>query len=190
MKLILIRHGLTRANEEHRYQGSLDGELSDRGRNQLLELREKQIYQELAGFRLISSGKKRCQQTCEILLQQDHPEIMTQLQEMDFGSFEGFTYEELKDQESYQNWIIGDNETNVTPGGESGNQMKERVLESLRFILQTNQDTCIVTHGGPIAAIMTELFPEEGKNRYQWQPQPGRGYFITINQLNSRYHKL
>ena len=41
------------------------------------------------------------------------------------------------------------------------------------------ENTVIVTHGGVIAAIMASLFPEEGKNRYQWQPKPGEGYAIT-----------
>ena len=27
-------------------------------------------------------------------------------------------------------------------------------------------------------AVMAALFPEEGKNRYLWQPKPGYGYAI------------
>ena len=53
--------------------------------------------------------------------------------------------------------------------------MKTRVLEAFSEI---KEDTCIITHGGCIAAIMEHLFPEENKNRYQWQPQNGRGYRI------------
>ena len=36
-----------------------------------------------------------------------------------------------------------------------------------------------VTPGGVIAAIMARLFPQEGKNRYEWQPRPGHGYAVT-----------
>ena len=36
----------------------------------------------------------------------------------------------------------------------------------------------VITHGGVIAAVMEELFPEEQKNRYLWQPKPGHGYAI------------
>lgn len=39
----------------------------------------------------------------------------------------------------------------------------------------------IITHGGVIAAIMERLFPEEKKNCYEWQPQPGHGYAVTEN---------
>jgi broad specificity phosphatase PhoE len=44
---------------------------------------------------------------------------------------------------------------------------------------EIKDDTCIITHGGVIAAIMENLFPHEGKNRYQWQPENGCGYRIT-----------
>ena len=85
------------------------------------------------------------------------------------------SYDQLKDTEEYQAWLTGDNEANIPPQGESGEQMKERVLKALSEI---KEDTCIITHGGVIASIMEYLFPNEGKNRYQWQPKPGRGYVI------------
>ena len=53
--------------------------------------------------------------------------------------------------------------------------MRRRVLEAFSEI---REDTVLVAHGGVIAAIMEHLFPEENKNRYQWQPDPGRGYRI------------
>ena len=65
------------------------------------------------------------------------------------------------------------------PNGESGEQMKARVLTAFQAVQKTGWDTVIVTHGGVIAAIMVHLFPQAGKNRYEWQPQPGNGYRIT-----------
>ena len=65
---------------------------------------------------------------------------------------------------------------NVPPNGESGHQMEKRILEALPELL--TQDTVLICHGGVIAALMEALFPEEQKNRYQWQPQPGHGYRI------------
>ena len=83
--------------------------------------------------------------------------------------------------------LAGDNESNVPPEGESGKQMKERVLAAFSEI---QEDTCIITHGGVIATIMEHLFPEENKNRYQWQPKPGHGYVIcegTYTILSPKY---
>ena len=85
-------------------------------------------------------------------------------------------YEQLKERADYQAWLTGDNEANVPPDGESGQQMTERVLAAFGE-LQT--DTCIVTHGGGSAAIMAARFPEEGRHRYLWQPKNGCGYAIT-----------
>ena len=77
-------------------------------------------------------------------------------------------------------WITGDNEANITPGGESGNRMTERVINGLNRLIADGRDTLLVTHGGVIAAIMAYLFAEEGRNRYEWQPKPGGGYLIDI----------
>ena len=50
---------------------------------------------------------------------------------------------------------------------------------ALKAFQRLTEDTVVITHGGVIAAIMESLFPQEGKNRYQWQPAPGHGYKIT-----------
>ena len=88
----------------------------------------------------------------------------------------------LKDDQAYREWISGDNERNTCPGGESGEQMKERVLSALDRILQSDpaERIVIVTHGGPIAAIMQQLFPEKNLNRYEWQTECGEGYLLRI----------
>ena len=91
-------------------------------------------------------------------------------------------YEDLKERPDYQAWISGDNHRNVPPGGESGEQMQRRVLAALKPILSSEGSTLIVTHGGVIAMILEALFPEEGRNRYQWQPAPGHGYEISDGQ--------
>ena len=44
---------------------------------------------------------------------------------------------------------------------------------------EIKEDTCIITHGGVVATIMQQLFPNEDKNRYDWQPQNGCGYVIA-----------
>ena len=53
---------------------------------------------------------------------------------------------------------------------------RKRVLEAFADL---KEDTCVITHGGVIAIIMENLFPNEDKNRYQWQPAPGMKYVIN-----------
>lgn len=96
------------------------------------------------------------------------------------------SYNELKDTAEYQQWLNGDNYTNVAPKGESGSQMEKRVLAALRDVAASDKDTVIITHGGVIATIMANLFNNENKNRYQWQPKCGHGYLLE----NDKYYIL
>ncbi len=176
MRLILVRHGRTEANEKHLYCGSTDLALSERGREELKERKAGDLYAGTGGMRILTSGMKRCEETLEILFGDVPHETEPAFREMDFGAFEMRSYEEMKEDPAYIAWISGDNEANVAPGGESGNMMKSRVLLGLERLVKEGKDTLLVTHGGVIAAIMAELFPEEGKNRYEWQPSPGGGY--------------
>ena len=170
MTVYLIRHGKTEANEKHLYCGSTDLPLSERGRAEL-----QNLHYDIRDVRFLTSGMKRTDETLQILFGNVPYEVESRFREVDFGIFEMHSYEELKDTEKYQAWLTGDNETNVPPNGESGRQMKMRVLTALFEICE---DSCVITHGGVIAAIMEYLFPNEDKNRYEWQPAPGCGYRI------------
>lgn len=170
MTICLIRHGKTEANEKHLYCGSTDLPLSDAGREEL-----RQLHYDIKNVRFISSGMKRTNETLKILFGDVPYAEDSRFREVDFGIFEMHSYEELKDIPAYQAWLTGDNDTNVPPDGESGVQMRQRVLEAFSEI---QEDICIITHGGVIAAIMENLFPGENKNRYQWQPKNGYGYII------------
>ncbi len=173
MTIYLIRHGKTEANEKHLYCGSTDLPLSDAGRAELEEL-----HYDIRNVRFLTSGMKRTNETLEILFGDMPYEVDPRFREVDFGIFEMHSYEDLKDTPEYQAWLTGDNEANIPPQGESGVQMKERVLAAFSEI---QESTCIITHGGVIASIMAYLFPEEGKNRYQWQPKNGGGYCLQDN---------
>ena len=171
MTVYLIRHGKTEANEKHLYCGSTDLPLSTAGRAEL-----QSIHYDINNVHFITSGMKRTNETLQILFGDVPFETDSRFREVDFGTFEMHSYEELKDTPDYQAWLTGDNETNIPPNGESGMQMKVRVLAAYSEI---REDTCIIAHGGVIAAIMESVFPEENKNRYDWQPKPGQGYIIS-----------
>ena len=173
MTIYLIRHGKTQANENHLYCGSTDLPLSPAGAEAL-----KGRHYDVGNVKFVTSGMRRTRETLEILFGDVPYTVEPRFREVDFGVFEMKSYEMLKDDPAYQAWLTGNNEENIPPQGESGAQMTARVLEALREI---REDTVVVTHGGVIAAMMAELFPQEGKSRYQWQPQPGGGYKITLD---------
>ena len=182
MKIYLIRHGKTMANEQHLYCGSSDMPLSKNGKEEL----SGKKYTVDAECKFVTSGMHRTNETLKLLFGNVDFDVDERFKEIDFGIFEMKSYEQLKDDEQYQQWITGDNENNVPPNGESGNMVKERVVYAIKNIIETQKDTVIITHGGVISIVMEYLFPNENKNRYQWQPKPGNGYLIE----NDKYTEL
>ena len=74
---------------------------------------------------------------------------------------------------------------NPCPHGESWLQMKNRVISALERAIKNYRSLAIFTHGGPISAIMAYFFPNEGKSMFEWQPNFGEGYKITLEYDNS-----
>ena len=183
MKITLIRHGMTGANERRLYCGSSDLSLSAGGVEQLKSVR----YVRPDNARFITSGMRRCDETLMLLFGNVAREVISDFREIDFGDFELKSYEQLKDDPAYQAWISGDNEKNIPPHGESGEQMTGRVLAAFEKVASGGHDAVIVTHGGVIAAIMASLFPGEGRSRYSWQPKPGHGYVLEFDPITNVY---
>ena len=67
MKLLVVRHGETQFNAEHRYLGALDPELNARGRSQAREL-QSVLPDNLAA--VVSSPLRRARQTADIFCQE------------------------------------------------------------------------------------------------------------------------
>lgn len=214
--IYLIRHGETEANIKHIYCGSTDLPLSEAGVKKLREkacgvrmqvlgqggygdsMPEETLEADfICGLKrysqtsFITSGMQRTEQTLQMLFGNVPHEEDPRFREIDFGIFEMHSYYDLVDTPEYQEWISGDNEKNICPGGESGKQMETRVMEAFGEIVSREQSlvckasddkTVIVTHGGVIAAIMAKLFPHEHRTRFDWQPAPGCGYMIDLEQ--------
>ena len=175
MKLILIRHGNTEANEKHLYCGSTDLPLSEAGRASLAP----RTLPALPDLRIVTSGLARCEQTLEELYGVMPHETDAAFREMDFGAFEMRSYEELKNDPAFIEWCTGDNERNVCPNGESGEQVTERALAALWPIIEAGEDAVVVTHGGVIGGVLARLFPNP-RGRYLFTPAPGTGFTVEF----------
>ena len=180
-RVYLIRHGITEANERWLYCGSTDLPLSDAGRAGLERLREFMVYPETAGLRVYTTGLARTEETMQLIWGEVPHTAVPELREMAFGDFEMHSYCDLRETPEYRDWISGDNQKNRCPGGESGEDMTRRVLAAFWQQLLPAGDFLVVTHGGPIAAIMAQLFPKENRSRYDWQPRNGMGYRIDFD---------
>lgn len=180
-RVYLIRHGTTAANEKNLYYGATDVGLSDKGRGELKELKEKGAYPDFSTCAVFTSGMKRTAETLEIIYPGADFAVESGLSEMNFGKFEMRSYEELKDDSEYQTWITGDFMANVCPEGESGNAQCERAVKSFWDIFRkTEGDVLIVSHSGTMVGIMQALFPDEGENRWYWRCYGGCGYAVDF----------
>lgn len=179
-RIYLIRHGQTVANQQNLCCGKSDVPLSPEGLSALRKLAAGGGYPDPEGKRLITSGMQRTEQTLEVLFGKREHEVEPAFREMDYGIFELQSYDSLREREDYQQWQSGDRARNRCPGGESGEDVANRVRPAFDALLADGRDAIVVTHGGIIATIATDLFPDSTMERYQWQGENGKGWCITF----------
>ena len=188
MKLHLIRHGKTAANEQRLYCGQTDLPLSENGIALIKTLKEQGVYPENIDL-FFTSGLLRANQTINGIYGAVDTETIAELAEFKFGQFEMKSHEDLKEYPDYQAWITDETGRVPCPGGESRQQFSVRVLAGYGLLMKKSanaESSLLVSHGGVIAFIMDYLFPN-AFNFYEWQPEPGRGY--TLFHTSDRLHK-
>ena len=182
MKLYFIRHGRTDANEQGRYAGSWDVELTEGGREELFRLKESGIYPSPCGKRLATSGMKRAEQTFGIIYGDVPHERIGAFREMRFGDFEGKTYYDLENDEDFRSWLDDETGEVFCRNGECRKLfMEQRIIPAVYALVADGRDTVTVCHGGTISAVMSGLFGYEGKSYLDYIPKSGRGYEITFD---------
>ena len=189
-KIYLLRHGWTRADKRRLYCGATDLPLTKSGAAELKQRAEEHIYPALENCRIYTSGMLCAEQTLKLIWGSQPHEKLPALREMNFGKFEMRSYEEMKDDPEYLEWISGNNDTNSCPGGESGAELKKRAIAAFTALSGNAGDALVITHGGVISAVMSHLFPGEGKNRYSWQPDPGCGYIVYYEGLRPAAYEM
>lgn len=176
MKLTMIRHGKTEGNIKGLYYGKTDLPLLQEGIDALNENKQNHIYPQANKY--YTSGMLRTEQTFRVLYGETPHEILHDLREIDCGDFEMRSYEQLKDDPAFQEWITGDNEANICPNGESGNAVTERSLAALEPIIAAGEDAVIITHGGVIGGVLCRLFGRG--TRYDYHVEPGFGFTVEF----------
>ena len=179
-RIHLIRHGATVANLNNLYCGKSDLPLCPEGEQELRKLLAKGGYPGAQGCRILTSGMQRTEQTLQILYGQVEHEIEPAFREIDYGTFELQSYGQLKEREDYQAWTAGESFRNRCPGGESGEDVANRMRPAFDALLKDGRDTILITHGGIIAAIMTDLYPDSNASRLEWQRENGQGWSVTF----------
>jgi len=193
MEIHFIRHGKTYATEEKLYCGQTDLPLSATGSQEIARLRDEGVYPSATVF--FSSGMLRATQTLAIICGDIYELTVPGLSEIDFGSCEMKSHEELNGLADYQAWIDDTTGDVSLPGGESRNQFVQRVVSAYHGVVEeTLRSACLsafaVCHGGTISRIMEHLFPGT-QNYYEWLPEPGHGYTLSYQSGEPvSYHKI
>lgn len=173
-KLILIRHGQTDMNKEGIYYGRLDVPINEVGKKQAEETRKRLVEYQIDYDKIYASTMLRACQTADIVNYKNLPvENSSLIREMDFGIFEGMTYEELKEkypkelQQSAEDWKNYSYET-----GENPYMLQKRAVEFLNQI-DKSVNTMVVTHWGIICSLMSWLFSKELDGYWKFKVKNG-----------------
>ena len=175
MNIYLLRHGRTRWNAEHRYQGRSDIPLSAEGEAELCRA-------ELTTDEVWVSPLCRARRTAELLFPESRQNVVEAFAEMDFGDFEGRNYLEMEHDQAYRAWVDGCC-MGRCPGGESRPEFSRRVCGAFEALVeqaarQGRQELVIVAHGGVQMAVM-ERFAQPEREYFRWQSPPGGGYVLA-----------
>ena len=105
-RFLIVRHGETLWNREHRIQGQRNSVLSDTGARQALAAAQR--LRSEAAMRLVSSDLGRTLQTAQPIADATGLALETdeRLRERCFGEFEGFTPDQVRAQtpEAWARW--------------------------------------------------------------------------------------
>ncbi|MPL96544.1 hypothetical protein SDC9_42726 [bioreactor metagenome] len=100
------------------------------------------------------------------------------------------SYEELRNRLDYQTWISNYAPSRRCPNGESELEFTSRVTAAAVNLFK-GENAIVFCHGGTISAIMAFCFSAEGKNRWEWQPDPGQGYSLILkNGMPVEYRSI
>lgn len=157
--MILVRHGQTDWNRDHRIQGTTDIPLNDTGRGQAKDAGSalRDAVGDAAPI-VVSSDLSRAHETAQIIaaeLGAAAPRIYDGLRERGYGDAEGAT-----DTEFFDRW--GSWADAVVPNAETREQVRVRALAALRRIdgdlraehAPAARTVVVVTHGALIRQVL------------------------------------
>lgn len=179
MKIYLIRHSMTPGNKRRAYIGSTNEPLCVEG----IELLKHRTYEKVE--LVVASPMKRCVETAHCIYPDKKPYVIDKLRECDFGAFEGLTYEELKDNANYQEWLMKEGKIPF-PNGEDQMEFRKRCIEGfdeavMYFHNSKISKGAMVVHGGTIMAIL-EAYARPREDFYHWKVENGQGYLVEIDE--------
>jgi broad specificity phosphatase PhoE len=153
-RLVLVRHGQSEWNAQHRVQGQSGAGLTDLGHRQA-EHTAEWVRRTHPDARLVSSDLRRCRQTVAPIAAALGTDVVEdpQVRERSFGRWEGLSLDEVQaaDPDLWARWRSGEDVV-AEVGGETGDQLADRVTAALTAHADARDGgtVVVVTHGGPV----------------------------------------
>jgi len=185
--LIVIRHGETDWNRQHRFQGQIDVPLNETGLLQADRLAQRLADEPIDV--LLASDLLRARQTAQRLadVQQRTLHIEPLWREQGFGLLEGLDLATIGQQhaELWAQWVRHDADYALPGGAESNVSFHARVMRALQSALAAHAGArvAVVTHGGVLDMLWRQAqglplsgprgceIPNTGINRLRWDGQ-------------------
>ena len=184
-RIILVRHGQTEWNIERRYQGQMDTELTEFGRQQMASTAD--LLHHAKVDRVVTSPLKRAKESAEIVAAGLGLDVQVEerFREMHLGTWEGQSYSLGRGSER---WFEP-----APHGGETGEQFRGRIQswldENLHFDRLSDptfdklsappkpETVLLVVHGLVVQVILSILLEEEFET---WHKRPVRNGAVTV----------
>lgn len=155
MNFYFVRHGHTDWNEAKKIQGSCDIELSEKGVLQAHILADTIKEKAINVSQIYTSPQKRALKTAKIISETLAVPlaIKNDLKEINFGKWEGLTFQEVKSEypQEYEAWFYN-RRYQTPPSGESYQYLMERSIKALCQI-EDKADVMVVTHSAVIMCL-------------------------------------
>jgi 2,3-bisphosphoglycerate-dependent phosphoglycerate mutase len=166
--LVIVRHGQSEFNQQNRFTGVVDVELTDLGRAEARAAAEKIKRKTFRFSDAFVSVLKRAKETLSIILKEIDAESeipiheSAALNERHYGDLQGLNKADMaKKYSAEQVYEWRRSFTAIPPGGESLLATYDRVipyyLQNIQPILVKGTDVLIVAHGNSLRALMMLL---------------------------------
>lgn len=183
-ELLVIRHGETDWNRQHRFQGQIDVPLNEMGQEQARRMAEALADEPIDV--LIASDLQRARRTAQALGQRARLEVLSMplWREQSFGVLEGLDVPTIQSRhpDLWARWIRHEADYALPDGGESNAMFFARAGQALEATLaeHAGRRIAVVTHGGvldmlwrrvhalPLSGPRTCDIPNTGINRLRW----------------------
>ena len=160
-RILLIRHGESRANREDVFSGHYDVELEEKGKTQAIQT-AKYLARTYQIDKVYASDLKRAYATGNTVAELLGLEVIPNpaLREIDGGKWEEVKFADLPKlyPEDYQTWMEDIGRVRCT-GGESIEELANRVYKAVLEIAKENDGKTVVvaTHASPIRALQSVI---------------------------------